>query len=107
MTPAIGPSPAERYAASRVRAAHPAVTEFAGQYPFELDDFQVEACRSLEDGSSVLVCAPTGAGTTVVGSSRYLWGWPAGRSATTRHRSRRCRIRSTTTWSTGMAPTAS
>ena len=67
MTPAIGPSPAERYAASRVRAAHPAVTEFAGQYPFELDDFQVEACRSLEDGSSVLVCAPTGAGKTVVG----------------------------------------
>jgi len=67
MTPAIGPSPAERYAASRVRAAHPAVTEFAGQYPFELDDFQVDACRSLEDGSSVLVCAPTGAGKTVVG----------------------------------------
>jgi ATP-dependent RNA helicase HelY len=67
MTPAVGSSPAERYAASRVRAAHPAVAEFAAQYPFELDDFQVEACRALEDGSSVLVCAPTGAGKTVVG----------------------------------------
>src|SRR6266576_3756996 len=67
MTPAIGPSPAERYAANRERAAHPAVTEFAGQYPFDLDDFQLEACRALEEGSSVLVCAPTGAGKTVVG----------------------------------------
>jgi ATP-dependent RNA helicase HelY len=67
MTPAIGPSPAERYAASRERAAHPAVAEFAGQYPFDLDDFQLVSCRALEDGSSVLVCAPTGAGKTVVG----------------------------------------
>src|SRR6478752_4430761 len=78
MTPAIGPSPAERYAASRVRAAHPAVTEFAGQYPFELDDFQVEACRSLEDGSSVLVCAPTGAGKTVVGEFAISLGLASG-----------------------------
>ena len=78
MTPAIGPSPAERYAASRVRAAHPAVTEFAGQYPFELDDFQVEACRSLEDGSSVLVCAPTGAGKTVVGEFAISLGLAGG-----------------------------
>src|SRR6476661_2490609 len=78
MTPAIGPSPAERYAASRVRAAHPVVTEFAGQYPFELDDFQVEACRSLEDGSSVLVCAPTGAGKTVVGEFAISLGLAGG-----------------------------
>jgi ATP-dependent RNA helicase HelY len=78
MTPAIDPSPAERYAASRVRAAHPAVTEFAGQYPFELDDFQVEACRSLEDGSSVLVCAPTGAGKTVVGEFAISLGLASG-----------------------------
>ena len=78
MTPAIDPSPAERYAASRVRAAHPAVAEFAGQYPFELDDFQVEACRSLEDGSSVLVCAPTGAGKTVVGEFAISLGLAGG-----------------------------
>ena len=81
MTPAIGPSPAERYAASRARAAHPAVTEFAGQYPFELDDFQVEACRSLEDGLSVLVCAPTGAGKTVVGEFAISLGLAGGQKS--------------------------
>ena len=32
-----------------------------------LDPFQVDACRALEDGHGVLVCAPTGAGKTVVG----------------------------------------
>ena len=34
---------------------------------FDLDDFQREACEALERGSGVLVCAPTGAGKTVVG----------------------------------------
>jgi ATP-dependent RNA helicase HelY len=34
---------------------------------FELDPFQREACEALEDGHGVLVCAPTGAGKTVVG----------------------------------------
>ena len=34
---------------------------------FDLDDFQREACQALERGSGVLVCAPTGAGKTVVG----------------------------------------
>jgi ATP-dependent RNA helicase HelY len=64
-------SPAERYAASRRRAAtavrYPALTEFAAELPFELDPFQRDACRALEDGGGVLVCAPTGAGKTVVG----------------------------------------
>src|SRR5690606_19090878 len=32
-----------------------------------LDDFQRDACEALERGSGVLVCAPTGAGKTVVG----------------------------------------
>jgi len=35
--------------------------------PFTLDEFQVHACEALEDGHGVLVCAPTGAGKTVVG----------------------------------------
>jgi ATP-dependent RNA helicase HelY len=41
--------------------------EFAASYPFELDAFQVEGCRALENGHGVLVAAPTGAGKTLVG----------------------------------------
>ena len=44
-----------------------ALDDFRGGYAFPLDDFQVEAARALEDGYAVLVCAPTGAGKTVVG----------------------------------------
>jgi ATP-dependent RNA helicase HelY len=58
---------AERYAQFRRDRAHPAVADFASQYPFGLDDFQLRACRVLEDGSSVLVAAPTGSGKTIVG----------------------------------------
>lgn len=36
-------------------------------FPFELDDFQKEAIAALEEGKSVVVCAPTGAGKTVIG----------------------------------------
>jgi ATP-dependent RNA helicase HelY len=61
------PSPAEAYAAARQRSAYPRLTEFAGQLPFELDPFQYQGCAALEDGHGVLVCAPTGAGKTVVG----------------------------------------
>ncbi|HYU92810.1 MAG TPA: DEAD/DEAH box helicase [Actinomycetota bacterium] len=39
---------------------------FAARYPFELDDFQVEAIEALDFGESVLVAAPTGSGKTVV-----------------------------------------
>ncbi|MFL6130006.1 MAG: DEAD/DEAH box helicase [Mycobacteriales bacterium] len=60
-------SPAERYAAARRRSARPKLAEFTAGYPFELDPFQAEACEALEDGLGVLVCAPTGAGKTVVG----------------------------------------
>src|SRR5215218_6056657 len=40
---------------------------FAARYDFPLDEFQVTACAALEAGEGVLVCAPTGAGKTVVG----------------------------------------
>ena len=64
-------SPAERYNAARRRAVQasrfPALDEFAPEIGFDLDDFQLEACQALERGSGVLVCAPTGAGKTVVG----------------------------------------
>lgn len=43
------------------------LTKFTAEYPFALDDFQLRACRALESGHGVLVCAPTGAGKTVVG----------------------------------------
>ncbi|MEO3759196.1 RNA helicase [Mycobacterium sp. B14F4] len=43
------------------------LTGFAEQLSFKLDDFQRRACKALENGHGVLVCAPTGAGKTVVG----------------------------------------
>ena len=36
------------------------------EFPFELDDFQKDACNFIDDGKSVVVCAPTGAGKTVI-----------------------------------------
>lgn len=36
------------------------------EFPFELDDFQKEACEFIDKGESVVVCAPTGAGKTVI-----------------------------------------
>ncbi len=41
--------------------------EYWGTLPFGADDFQKEALEDLATGQSVLVCAPTGAGKTVVG----------------------------------------
>ncbi|MDN3444023.1 DEAD/DEAH box helicase [Microbacterium sp. APC 3901] len=60
-------SPAERYAAAREAAGHPATVAFAASQKFALDPFQIEGCHALEDGNSVLVAAPTGAGKTIVG----------------------------------------
>ena len=62
-------SPAERYAAHKRRTDRngPALMDFRGLYSFELDGFQLEACRALESGQGVLVAAPTGSGKTVVG----------------------------------------
>ena len=39
---------------------------FAAQFPFALDEFQVQAAGAVEAGMSVLVAAPTGSGKTVV-----------------------------------------
>src|SRR5438046_4376733 len=36
------------------------------QFPFPLDSFQLEAIASLDAGRSVVVCAPTGSGKTVI-----------------------------------------
>lgn len=68
MTATDEPSnPAEQYARYRRNKEHPGLAEFASHYEFGLDDFQVRACRELEEGRSVLVAAPTGSGKTIVG----------------------------------------
>ena len=74
-------SPAERYAAARQRAAE-AATElgaFRAQQAFDLDEFQLQACRHLESGQAVLVAAPTGAGKTIVGEFAVHLGIAHGR----------------------------
>lgn len=74
-------SPAERYAAARQRAAdeRTELGRFRAGLAFELDEFQVEACRALEQGRGVLVAAPTGAGKTVVGEFAVNLGMVRGR----------------------------
>lgn len=52
---------------------------FAAELPFALDDFQRTACQALESGHGVLVCAPTGAGKTVVGEFAVHLALAAGR----------------------------
>lgn len=36
-------------------------------FPFTLDDFQLQAIAALDAGDSVVVCAPTGSGKTLIG----------------------------------------
>ena len=60
---------AARFAAAEQRKqdSKSGLRDFAETLPYVLDDFQVTACRSLMDGDSVLVAAPTGSGKTLVG----------------------------------------
>ena len=62
-------SPSERYRAAAQRSSDTKsyLGAFSRTLDFELDDFQREACRSLQEGRGVLVAAPTGAGKTIVG----------------------------------------
>lgn len=53
--------------------------QFSSQLTFVLDDFQIRACQALERGHGVLVCAPTGAGKTVVGEFAVHLALTAGR----------------------------
>jgi len=43
------------------------VLDLAQLFPFPLDDFQLEAVQALDQGKSVVVCAPTGSGKTLIG----------------------------------------
>jgi ATP-dependent RNA helicase HelY len=66
-------SPSERLAQAKERNRFVRSREFAEQFDFPLDDFQIQGCHSLEAGRGVLVAAPTGAGKTVVGEfAAYL-----------------------------------
>ena len=60
-------TPAEKFAAAKVRNQYKETTAFVQSFDFEFDPFQVAACHAVEEGSGVLVAAPTGAGKTVVG----------------------------------------
>jgi ATP-dependent RNA helicase HelY len=66
-------TPAELYVEAKERGAFPLANSFANSFPFLFDDFQIQACRSIESGKGVLVAAPTGAGKTVIGEfAAYL-----------------------------------
>jgi len=60
-------TPAEKFAAAKVRNQYKETTAFVQSFDFEFDPFQIAACHAVEEGSGVLVAAPTGAGKTVVG----------------------------------------
>jgi ATP-dependent RNA helicase HelY len=60
-------SPAEKYQAAILRNKYRLTAQFVERYSFGFDDFQLAGCHSLEDGKSVLIAAPTGAGKTIVG----------------------------------------
>lgn len=68
-------SAAERFAALRQDQAYQRTirARFIDELSFTPDAFQLQAMKAVEDGSSVLVAAPTGAGKTIVGEfATYL-----------------------------------
>lgn len=72
-------TPAERYAAAKLRGQHPITTDFLLTFEFEFDPFQIAACHAVEEGKGVLVAAPTGAGKTVVGEFAAYFALQAGK----------------------------
>lgn len=62
-------SHSEKLEAARMRhlESKMLLNSFKDSKEFPLDHFQIDACKALESGNSVLVAAPTGSGKTVVG----------------------------------------
>ncbi|MDO5682619.1 MAG: DEAD/DEAH box helicase [Propionibacteriaceae bacterium] len=65
----------------RERQKTPMLNEFSAAYGFEFDEFQRAACVHIEDGSGVLVAAPTGAGKTIAGEFAVYMAIQTGRKA--------------------------
>jgi ATP-dependent RNA helicase HelY len=59
-------TPAARFAAAKTRSRSRNLELFRNDLRFDLDPFQTASCLALDEGRSVLVAAPTGAGKTVV-----------------------------------------
>jgi ATP-dependent RNA helicase HelY len=59
-------SPAERFALAKAKRHLPILDAFTAKLAIDLDPFQREACALVEQGKSVLVAAPTGAGKTII-----------------------------------------
>ncbi|MSZ77317.1 MAG: DEAD/DEAH box helicase, partial [Actinobacteria bacterium] len=74
-------SPAQRYADYRRHRDHPVFRDFEALYDFALDDFQVAACKDIEEGRGVLVAAPTGSGKTIIGEFAIHLALATGRKA--------------------------
>ena len=76
-------TPAEKYAAAKARnsESNSALRAFRQTLAFELDDFQIDACRALEEGRGVLLAAPTGAGKTILGEFAVFCALRQGRKA--------------------------
>ncbi|CAM3196122.1 DEAD/DEAH box helicase [Nocardioides dubius] len=74
-------SPSESYARFQRDRKYPVLADFSALYPFGLDEFQLRACREVEEGKGVLVAAPTGSGKTVVGEFAIHLALASGRKA--------------------------
>src|SRR3954466_1768626 len=72
-------TPSERYARYQREKDSPVFHDFSLLYDFDLDPFQVQACKDLEAGRGVLVGAPTGSGKTLVGEFAVHLALPQGR----------------------------
>jgi len=47
-------TPSENYARAKTISKFPKTRKFSESFPFELDDFQIQACHALEQGKGVV-----------------------------------------------------